>query len=686
MALKLTRSVWILGGTALILADADFADVIQVEALDLAGTAAQMVTLRDNTNAAFATGITVTTDASAASLNLQGGSSTVSINATGTNNTDTLIGGSVGDTLNAGSGGGSVSGGSGADNIRWSGTGNTTVSGGNGNDLIDPDADQTGADLIAGDAGNDTIYGGGGNDTILGGEGNDSIKGEDGTNVIWGGKGQDAVIATTPGSVDRVIIVGDLTDSTTVDSDKLTLINSTIDTLLGYDHPTLTNAYTTDVVAGETINFDSTGNDILYTFGDVDLSNVTITGNYSIVTHSSLILNESDFDNIQEITFVGDSLHKITVVDDTSKVALSNDDQIVAFETWAEDLDGSGNRVANAKTQLAFTVAGSKFRVGDFDSGGAEYTFVSTVTEPLLYLVIYGGTDGTNDRIIFNVAGAANISSAAISGIETLVLNAGSNSITMTAAQHNGFTGSIIGSGSTDQITLTTVDSINASSSVEQYNITATSTITLGALTQNVEEIGTEGDTALVFGAGAYSGTFTNFEATDVLKVVDGTDISGVTGLDVGVLDFQNAAATITLSAAQNGSLTILNADSGSQTIIVDEVDTFTGDAAIEQYDITATSVLTLGALMQNVEEIGTEGDTALVFGSGAYIGTFTSFEATDVLKVVDGTDISGVTGLDVGVLDFQDGNATITLDAAQNGSLSILSTGADSGQPDDHR
>ncbi|MFP1646550.1 hypothetical protein [Pontitalea aquivivens] len=1015
------------GGTALTLADDDFADVIQVEALDLTGTAAQTVTLGVETNAAFATGITVTTDASAASLNLQGSASTVSINATGTNNADTLVGGSVDDTLNAGSGGGSVSGGGGADTIRWSGAGNTTVFGGDGNDNIDADPDQTGADRIAGDAGNDTIYGGGGNDTLLGGDDNDSITGEDGTNVIWGGKGQDAVNASTTGSVDRVIIVGDLTDSTTVDSDKLTLINSTIDTLLGYDHPTLTNAYTTDVVAGETINFDSTGNDILYTFGDVDLSNVTITGNYSIVTHSSLILNESDFDNIQKITFVGDSLHKITVVDDTTKAALSNDDQIVAFETWAEDLDGSGNRVANAKTQLAFTVSGSKFRVGDFDTGGAEYTFASTVTAPLLYLepinhkvrggvevvpagspfattenmqlrydkldggqiggfetagtdfftgsgrtvsneafvgdrfaglkfatyfepgfmqlpipdtfggygdnkvhreqfevyngsfdvrtgiftveerpdgsmyvgreeftlilydddpsagvqdvegivfinhmeerdgwrvldrgtpdavlefnktslhtdanygliriddgtgtddvldgavsgkkdyiyglggndqitagagdfviagagadtvyagageqiidlgyntvtwngrdgdadvvvmvgggsgavgtqgqdfiynfefandiirvgevygaavtynhvahvqvggaftsdtisidlngngsisgddlvftlkatddatasnatvlsriqydligsgsadnitggsqsdslaggggsdtlaggadadvlsggagddtfriisladinglaeAIYGGTsaadDGANDQIVFEVAGAANISSATISGIETLVLNADSNSITMTAAQHNGFT-NITAGGTADQISVATAGTFTGEAAIEKYNVTATSVMTLGALTQNVEELGT-GDTTLVFGAGAYSGTFTNFEAADVLKVVDGTDISGVTGLDAGVLDFQNATATITLSAAQNGSLTILNAGTGSQTIIVDGADTFTAFAGIESYELAAgANSVTTGATNQAI-------------------------------------------------------------------------------------
>ena len=145
------------------------------------------------------------------------------------------------------------------------------------------------------------------------------------------------------------------------------------------------------------------------------------------------------------------------------------------------------------------------------------------------------------------------------------------------------------------------VDTFTGDAAIEQYDITATSALTLGALTQNVEELGT-GDTTLVFGAGAYSGTFTNFDATDVLKVVDATDISGVTGLNVGVLDFQNAAATITLSAVQNGSLTILNAGTGSQTIIVDGADTFTAFAGIESYELAAgANSVTTGATNQAI-------------------------------------------------------------------------------------
>ncbi|MDB4111701.1 hypothetical protein N9571_04005, partial [Yoonia sp.] len=215
------------------------------------------------------------------------------------------------------------------------------------------------------------------------------------------------------------------------------------------------------------------------------------------------------------------------------------------------------------------------------------------------------------------------------------------------------------------------------------YNIQAASSFALGALGQNVTEIQTAQQNAsstLVFGANAYTGAFIDFGPADVLQVVDGTDISGVTGLDTGVLDLQDATATVTLDADQNGSLTILasGADSGTQTLYVDEVDTFTGDATIETYQITAGSIFTLGSLSQNATEVGAgtigqpfESDSTVVFGAGAYTGTFTTFDASDILKVANGTNISG-TNLAIGTLDFQDAAATVTMSEAQHAGFTF--------------
>lgn len=99
------------------LGDALFGRVTRFEALALTGTGAQSVTLGTNTNAAFVDGITITTVAAATSLNLEGVASIRAINATGTNNDDTLVGGAGADTLIGGGGNDNITGGAGADEL-----------------------------------------------------------------------------------------------------------------------------------------------------------------------------------------------------------------------------------------------------------------------------------------------------------------------------------------------------------------------------------------------------------------------------------------------------------------------------------------------------------------------------------------------------------------------------------------
>ncbi|PXW67340.1 Ca2+-binding RTX toxin-like protein [Loktanella sp. PT4BL] len=359
------------GSTALTLADADFADVIQVENLDLTGTAAQTVTLGAQTNEAFASGITITTNATAASLNLQGSASTVSINATGTNNADTLVGGSANDTLDAGSGGGSVSGGDGADTIYWSGTGNTTIVGGDGDDFVDPATGQTGADSIDGGAGNDTIYGGGGSDTILGGIGNDNLIGEDGSNVLWGGQGADTISANN-GAIDTVIMVGDLS---TADATKLADVNATLDALMGYNYPDVGTGYVSDVDPSDAIAFDTTSGitDVLYTFGTLDLSGLNIQGSYSIVAHSKITLTESQLNAATSITFVGASSHEIVVVNDDLS-AIDGMDQQVIVESWADQ----------GAQQLKFLQGNAAATATGMTVGGNNYLAASNPVSPML--------------------------------------------------------------------------------------------------------------------------------------------------------------------------------------------------------------------------------------------------------------------------------------------------------------
>ena len=111
---------------ALTLVSSDFAHVNSVETLALNGTGAQTVTLGTETNNAFSAGtITITTQATATSLNLDGSMSNHSLYVTGTNNADTIIGGTVADTLLGGSGNDIITGNGGADSLDG-GAGNDT--------------------------------------------------------------------------------------------------------------------------------------------------------------------------------------------------------------------------------------------------------------------------------------------------------------------------------------------------------------------------------------------------------------------------------------------------------------------------------------------------------------------------------------------------------------------------------
>jgi Ca2+-binding RTX toxin-like protein len=162
------------GSSALSLSDADFANVSQMERLELNGTGSQTATLGTHASAAFVSSITIMTQAMATSLNLLGGASSVRIDATGTDNADTLIGGDGNDTL---------SGGNGDDWIDYGG-GDNLVFGGDGDDYIDSTDVLGGADTIYGGDGNDLIYASAGDDHIIGGAGNDTLHGEAGVDTF----------------------------------------------------------------------------------------------------------------------------------------------------------------------------------------------------------------------------------------------------------------------------------------------------------------------------------------------------------------------------------------------------------------------------------------------------------------------------------------------------------------------
>ncbi|MDD2864320.1 MAG: hypothetical protein PHC99_06295, partial [Methylococcales bacterium] len=300
---------------------------------------------------------------------------------------------------------------------------------------------------------------------------------------------------------------------------------------------------------------------------------------------------------------------------------------------------------------------------------------------------------GTGTDVIF-AATSANISgvnAGAVTTAETLdITTVAAINVTMTAAQHNGF--STISANSTDDtITLTTAGTISTNAGVGTYSVTAGSAVTIGAAAtyaaQNITETGT-GVTTFTLGTGAYTSTWTGIDTTDVVKVVTGTDISGTTGLNGGVvIDFQSATANVTLNATQNGVVTFTNAAAGTQTVTLSAVDTFTTNAVIDAYSLVGASSVTLSTAAASDSTTTSITTTAVAGASTVNIGGKTMGAATyllqdtgnaDIIVATNGASLSAINAGAATTAEVLQASGTVTMTAAQlTGLTGITSTAA---------
>jgi len=109
--------------------------------------------------------------------------------AWGSEQGDTLAGGTGSDELFGNGGNDNLSGGDQNDTLHG-GAGNDTADGGNNNDVVNGG---DGDDVLAGGAGVDTLNGGNDNDSLDGGSGNDTLNGDNGNDTLHGGAGNDTL-------------------------------------------------------------------------------------------------------------------------------------------------------------------------------------------------------------------------------------------------------------------------------------------------------------------------------------------------------------------------------------------------------------------------------------------------------------------------------------------------------------
>lgn len=418
-------------------------------------------------------------------------------------------------------------------------------------------------------------------DTIHGGSGNDSISGGAGDDKIRGYTGKD----TLDGGAGN-----DTFYYTNADAGS-----ANVDTINNFAAGTQATPIDKIAVAGVNVTYSGA----FASFGAAQ-GGITNGGGVEAVLDTSsntlwIDLNDDGTLNAQDIQIV---LTGVTSLNQSNFINAS--------------LTGDAFQVTNAANVLKNTT----------DSGSVNAT-AGTVLDTL------------------QLSNGADLSARAITGFSSTTIDAGAT-VTMTSAQHDTTVlgGSYTATGA-QTINLSNVATVTGKADIETYGVQGTSVFTLGAVGQNVTE-STVGASTLVFGGLAYTGTFTNFAGGDTYRVVNGTNLSGVTGLTAGVVDLQNGAITVTLNQAQNGSLTFTNG-AGVQTVVVSTTDAFVADAAIENYQITNGSNVTVNAAT-NVT--GTLNNTVTVVGGTTVTGAYALGGAADTIVITNaavGTNLAGV-------------------------------------------
>ncbi len=340
--------------------------------------------------------------------------------------------------------------------------------------------------------------------------------------------------------------------------------------------------------------------------------------------------------------------------------------------------DGDGTVTADADIESyvlngAFTLtlaAGAQNVTGnDADSQTVRTDSIETLTGTL-----NGGAGGTD---VLTLDTGDNIAGATISNFENLSL-VSSASVTMTVAQHDGFTGTITGGGGADQITFSATGGDTATtgaSAIETYVLgTSGITFTLGAAGQNVT--GSSGSDTVNVGALTATGTINAAGATDVLQMDNGANISGAT-----VSNFEDltltSGASVTLAASQLSQFSGTITAAGSETVNVTGDGNVTTLANVETFsvgdDSSNTRTITVSGTGTSVTASSTTDAVTFSLASGSYTGTFTGDATTgDTLSLANGANIAGGTVTAIGTLNVASG-ATVTMTEAQHDGFATI-------------
>jgi len=427
------------------------------------------------------------------------------------------------------------------------------------------------------------------------------------------------------------------TDDVNITSD------STDDVITAQVAGTYTGRITVGDVAGDTLSLTATA-DISGANIDTDMDFLTIANGATVT------MTKAQYASFTGTITAGGSAEGITISDESVAIGTGH----AAIETYT---------TANGTNSITLGASGQNVTGGT----GADTVAFSADTAYTGTIALAAGTN------VITLASGSDIGGATVTaagGTINFTIASGS-SVTMDDATHDLLVAGTLTAAGTETITISDAATITTDALIENYSVAEGANVTSGSLAQVITETGSNSTVStFTLGAGTYTGDWVGIDATDVVKVVDNTNIAGNTGLNAGaIIDFQNASATITLNDTQNGVVTFANA-ANAQTVSISAVDTFTTVNTIETYSGIGGGTVTLGAshATANITMDNTAA-TTLNVGAQTVTGTYSLGHSSDVLKVTADADISGINDSQVTTAE--------TLDVSTVGQINTTMTEA---------
>lgn len=565
-------------------------------------------------------------------------------------------------------------------------TGADTINAGAGNDAIYSNA---GADTIDAGTGDDYIDGGADNDKVIAGDGNDTILGGQGADNLSGGIGNDTFLIRVASDVSGLAeTINGGSDFDTLDFSTLGAvgsINLAAATITGVERLFLnTNVMTMTAAQIGAFEIIQAGGNvdriIMSAAGTVDLTGALVQGidefRGTAGVDTFILTGVADGQTVNGLagndTVTGGSGNDVFnggVGDDRITASLGNDTLI--GEDGIDRLygeDGNDFLVGGVGADLLGGAAGNDtFRV-------SVVADVSGLAE-----VMSGGND--IDRLDFqfyNAQGAVNLTSATISSVEELYVSG--NDVTLTAAQLGAFT-TLVGGGAFDRLILSAagtadltgaaiagIDEIRGSSGVDVINITdvlngqfidgraGNDTLTGGIGNDTIYgDIGTDtikgADGNDLIRGGQDADTLLGGVGYDTFQIQQVSDISGLAetidgGNDVDRLDFsfQGAFGSVNLTTVTMTSLEQIALAGNTVTLTAAQLGAFTGifgSGSPDQFIISAAGTVDLSnATIGGIDEFrGTAGNDTFTFAGVANGQIVNGLGGTDTITGSEGWD-----------------------------------------------